>query len=71
MSGKTLEMVQFVLRYATYALEDAQADFKEDVLDNQSWTQEEADAGHEMLGNLIASLQCYLALVTERPSSGE
>lgn len=68
MSGKTLEMVQFVLRYATYALEDAQTDFKEDVMENQGWTKAEADAGYDMLGNIIASLQCHLALATDTPS---
>jgi len=71
MSGKTLEMVEFVLTYATYALEDAQTDFKEDVMENQGWTQAEADAGYDMLGNIIASLGCYMSMVTEGPSSGE
>ena len=64
-------MVEYVLTYATYALEDAQADFKEDVIENQGWTQAEADAGYDMLGQIIASLQCYMTLVTERPSVGE
>lgn len=71
MSGKTLEMVAYVLTYATYALEDAQADFKEDVMENQGWTQAEADAGYDMLGNIIASLQCYMSMVTERPEFRE
>jgi hypothetical protein len=71
MSGKTLDMVEYVLTYATYALEDAQTDFKEDVMENQGWTQAEADAGYAMLGKIIASLQCYITLVTDRPSSGE
>jgi hypothetical protein len=71
MSGKTLDMVEFVLTYATYALEDAQTDFKEDVMENQGWTQEEADAGYDMLGKIIMSLQCYMSMVKDGPEFRE
>lgn len=51
------EIIGYVYRFAIYAIEDGLDDFKEDVMDNQGWTEAQANRGHEVLKRLIVSLQ--------------
>lgn len=61
----TSEMIRYVYHFAIYAIEDGLHDFKRDVIDNQGWTEAQANRGYETLKRLIVSLQSQADVVSE------
>ena len=53
----TSEIIRYVYQFVIYALEDVLEDFKEDVINNQGWTEVQANRGYETLKRLIMSLE--------------
>ncbi|MGH2479602.1 MAG: hypothetical protein ACRDHW_08110, partial [Ktedonobacteraceae bacterium] len=51
------EINRYIYNFVIYAIEDGLYDFKEDVIGNQGWTEEQADRRYEMLQRLMASLK--------------
>jgi hypothetical protein len=59
----TSEIIRYVYQYAIYAIEDSLDDFKQDVMNNQGWTEEQANQGYEALKRLIVSLKSLADVV--------
>ena len=61
----TAEIIGFVYRFAIYAVGDSLHDFKQDVRENQGWTEAQAQQGYEALQRLIVSLQSQAAVLED------
>lgn len=61
----TSERIRYVYQFAIYAIEDNLDDFKQDVMNNQGWTEAQANQGYETLKRLIVSLQSQADVLLE------
>ena len=59
----TFEIIRYIYQYAIYAIEDSLYDFKQDVMNNDGWTEEQANQGYEALQRLIVSLKSQADVV--------
>lgn len=59
------EIIRYVYNFAIYAVEDSLDDFKQDVIDNQGWTEAQANQGYEALKRLIVSLKSQADVLLE------
>ncbi len=59
------EIIGYIYRFAIYAVEDSLHDFKQDVRENQGWTEAQAQQGYEALQRLIVSLQSQAAVLED------